>query len=195
MRTKCKCCGVRFENNRFGRNWCSEDCRKELQQKAFDKAKAKYEEQKRNQTLPKIRTNKPLERKSAIKTNGTTKSIRQTSNNERPKLIRQLQILFNAHIRQRDKDLPCISCGCYVEVGQAGHYKSVGSHPELRFNLDNVHKQCEKCNIELSGNIENYRIGLIKRIGLSRVEALEQYQTNKRLTNEELRCMIKELKH
>jgi hypothetical protein len=55
-----------------------------------------------------------------------------------------------------------------------GHYMSVGSTPELRFNEDNVHKQCERCNTFYSGNLINYRISLIDRIGIERVEFLER---------------------
>ena len=89
--------------------------------------------------------------------------------------LREAQTVFNRFIRLRDKDLPCISCQRH-HTGQyhAGHYRSVGSAPQsLRFCEDNVHKQCQPCNTHLSSNAINYRINLIKKIGLERVEWLE----------------------
>jgi len=88
-----------------------------------------------------------------------------------PKLIAKAQKAFNARIRERDKDKGCISCGGKVE--QAGHYLSAGHHGVHRFNEKNVHGQCVRCNMYLSGNLINYRIGLVKRIGLQQVEILE----------------------
>jgi hypothetical protein len=59
-------------------------------------------------------------------------------------------------------------------TSDAGHYRSsraVLAH--LRFNEDNCHAQSKKENRYNSGNAVDYRIGLIARIGLERVEALE----------------------
>ncbi|WP_258530002.1 recombination protein NinG [Pseudomonas aeruginosa] len=55
----------------------------------------------------------------------------------------------------------------------AGHYRSVGSHPELRFDEDNVHKQCAPCNNHKSGDVVNYRINLVAKIGAAAVARLE----------------------
>lgn len=107
--------------------------------------------------------------------------LKQLSMNDRPKALRAAQAAFNAFIRERDKDLPCICCGKTTNdldlvTGSrwdAGHYRSVGSAPELRFNEDNCHKQTVYCNRNLSGNAVMYRKGLIDRIGVERVEALE----------------------
>lgn len=87
---------------------------------------------------------------------------------------REAQSAINKYVRVRDKNLPCVSCGRHHE-GQyhAGHYKTTGAHPELRFNLRNIHKQCSVCNNHLSGNLINYRINLIDRRGLELVEWLE----------------------
>ena len=107
--------------------------------------------------------------------------------------LKDLQRVFNEFIRLRDADLPCISCGRYHN-GQyhAGHYRSVGACPELRFNEDNVHKQCSACNSYLSGNILEYRLGLIEKIGLERVEFLErQDHPPLKLSVEEIKELIK----
>ena len=88
--------------------------------------------------------------------------------------LNEAQTAFNAYIRFRDAELPCVSCGRH-HTGQyhAGHYRSVGAAPQLRFNEDNVHKQCQPCNTHKSGNAIEYRINLVKRIGLEKVEKLE----------------------
>lgn len=88
--------------------------------------------------------------------------------------IKEAQIAVNAYRRELLKDEPCISCGRH-HSGQyhAGHYISVGSHPELRFEELNIWKQCQPCNTHLSGNLINYRKALVARIGLEKVEWLE----------------------
>lgn len=85
----------------------------------------------------------------------------------------QAQQAFNEFIRYRDRHLPCISCGRHHE-GQyhAGHFRTTGANPELRFNEDNCHKQCAPCNNHLSGNLAAYRPALIARIGQARFDAL-----------------------
>lgn len=92
----------------------------------------------------------------------------------RSQWAKEAQAAFNAWVRLRDADLPCISCGRY-HGGQyhAGHYLSVGARPELRFIEINVHKQCAPCNTHLSGNAVPYRKALMERIGLAAVEWLE----------------------
>jgi hypothetical protein len=88
--------------------------------------------------------------------------------------LKDAQIQFNKYIRLRDAALPCISCQRF-HSGQyhAGHYRTVGAAPSLRFNEDNVHKQCSACNNHLSGNILNYRKGIIEKLGIEKVEQLE----------------------
>jgi hypothetical protein len=87
------------------------------------------------------------------------------------------QKAFNEFIRLRDAHLGCISCDKPADwFGQwaAGHYKTVGARSDLRFNEDNVHKQCNRdCNKGKSGNVGMYRIRLIQKIGIERVEALD----------------------
>jgi hypothetical protein len=102
--------------------------------------------------------------------------------------LKDAQRHFNIYIRLRDGALPCISCQRH-HSGQyhAGHYRTIGSSPGQRFNEDNVHKQCSACNNYLSGNIVNYRINLIDKIGISKVEALEADNEPKHYTIEEVK--------
>lgn len=120
----------------------------------------------------------------------------------RSELIKEAQKEFNAFIRTRDADQACISCGSdgmaevpvFGGVWDAGHYLSVGSHPELRFNEDNCHKQCKRCNAGAGKYArsnrtvsQEYRVNLIKKIGIERVEALEGPQKAAKLTMDDLR--------
>jgi hypothetical protein len=87
--------------------------------------------------------------------------------------VLELQAAFNEWVRLRDATQPCISCGTYQGEWHAGHYRSVGSEPALRLEPDNCHRQCARCNVYMNGNLAAYRVNLIKKIGLERVEWLE----------------------
>lgn len=108
---------------------------------------------------------------------------------------KKAQQVFNKWIRERDKDNPCISCQTVMTKKiNAGHYRSVGSSPQLRFNPKNCHAQCEKCNSYLSGNIADYRKNLTSKIGLENVEALENNNELKKWSIEELKSIIQKYK-
>jgi hypothetical protein len=117
----------------------------------------------------------------------------------RREYVKDAQQAFNSYIRCRDTDLPCISCGNFTPETRGGdydcgHYRSVGANPELRFDEDNAHKQCKRCNSHLSGNIVNYRIGLLMRIGDERVEKLEGPHPARKYTILELQAIKDEYK-
>lgn len=104
--------------------------------------------------------------------------------------LKDTQQAFNAWVRARDAELPCVSCGRHHQGKyDAGHYRTVGSNPALRFEPMNCHRQCSPCNTQLSGNIVNYRIELVKRIGAEAVEWLEGPHEAKKYTVDELKAM------
>jgi hypothetical protein len=111
----------------------------------------------------------------------------------RSQWLKEAQVEFNRYIRLRDAGKPCICCGLPLgtsAVGggyDAGHYRSVGSAPHLRFDERNVHAQRKQCNRYGSGRAVDYRIGLIDRIGISDVEALEADQSVKKYTIDDLK--------
>lgn len=126
-----------------------------------------------------------------------------------PDYIKEAQHAFNAYVRARDSAQPCICCGRTQEAGygtaahgwDCGHYRSTGSASHLRFNEDNAHRQLVICNRHGAGRAVDYRRGLIHRIGIDRVEALESSNTPHKWTREELiairdtyRAKLKELK-
>lgn len=160
-RRRCKICREWFIPRQSFQNWCSPEHGFELseQRKNKDREKALAKLKKEKQKKEREEKDKLKARKLAVKPLSY--------------FTKQAQTAFNAFIRERDKDEPCISCGRFHE-GQyhAGHYRTTGANPELRFDEDNCHKQCAPCNNHLSGNIENYTPRLIEKIGQERFDRL-----------------------
>ena len=71
----------------------------------------------------------------------------------------------------------CISCGkvCNVSEMDGGHFIS-RAKTMTAFSPLNVHAQCKYCNQHLSGNLAEYRKGLITKVGIEAVEFLESIQ-------------------
>jgi hypothetical protein len=89
--------------------------------------------------------------------------------------MKETQKVFNEYIRLRDKGLPCISCGATEYTPSCGHYFPSGNYKSVTFDEDNNNVQCWYfCNSKMSGNLINYRIGLIKKIGEERFKQLEE---------------------
>ena len=172
---KCKACKTPFTPARSTQTACGIDCAMQL---AHEK-KVKVAECDRLDTVRKDRA-----RKERLKT--------------RRDWEKEAQAAFNAFIRARDKDMPCICCGLPLSAGDVGgaydcgHYRSVGSAPHLRFNEDNAHAQRKQCNRWGAGRAVDYRLGLIERIGLALVEALEADQTLRKYTADELKAIREE---
>ena len=156
----CKVCKTKFSPARPFQTWCSPDCGLELvkaKQAKEGKAKAKAERQADKAKRERLKS--------------------------RSEWAREAQTAFNAYIRARDADKPCISCGRHHQgQNHAGHYLSRGARPELAMHEDNCHKQCAPCNTHLSGNLVLYRVNLIAKIGLERVEWLEGPHQPRKLT-------------
>lgn len=68
----------------------------------------------------------------------------------------------------------CISCGKvgHVSTMDGGHYES-RKNKATELEPDNVWAQCKYCNGPLSGNHVAYRNNLISRIGMGRLQRLE----------------------
>lgn len=117
-----------------------------------------------------------------------------------PELIREADKAFAAYIRERDRlaGYPCISSGRPLDwsgnATDAGHFRSRGAASHLRYNEDNCHAQSKHDNRYLSGNVAAYRIGLIARIGITAVEALENNNIPHKWSREELTSIRDEYK-
>lgn len=166
---KCKVCKAEFAPRNSFHAACSIECAATLAAALRQKATAKAQSEERAADRAK---------RDQLKTKGD--------------LTREAQTAFNAYIRLRDAGKPCICCG-RTSTGaatggdwDAGHYRSRGSAPHLRFDERNVHAQLKQCNRYDSGNVVGYRQGLIARIGLAAVEALEADQMPKHHSRDDL---------
>ena len=169
---KCKACRNEFVPTRPMQKVCCGDCAISLGnlKKAKRERKAVADDKKATR-----------EKLDAMKSKG--------------RLVAEAQVAFNRYIRLRDAGLPCICCGQPMGEGvhggavDAGHYRSPGSAPHLRFSESNVHAQRKQCNRYGSGNVVGYRLGLIERIGLVAVEALEADNTPRKYSADDLRAI------
>jgi len=158
-------CGEKFVAQRLGQAVCSPKCGLAIKDVNQDKARKAIAEVGR-------------------------KELRAAKERIKPKgqYMREAQAAFNAWIRARDAAQPCISCGRHHDGKyDAGHYRTVGSNPALRFEPLNCHKQCVPCNQHKSGDIVNYRISLVVRIGQDKVEWLEGPHEPQRYTIDDLK--------
>jgi hypothetical protein len=157
----CKGCGQMFQPWSGFTKTCSPTCA------------LKYTREKADKLLAKQIRSEKMEMRARLMT--------------RSDWLKRAQTAFNAWIRIRDRGQPCISCGCTLENRKvdAGHYRTVGAMAALRFEPLNCHSQCVPCNQHRSGNILEYRLGLIKRIGLEKVEWLEKDHPPKKYTIEQ----------
>lgn len=83
--------------------------------------------------------------------------------------------LVHRYIRLRDKGKPCISCGqSWSSSFQAGHFYPAGKYSTLKYDEDNIHGQCQSCNLRKYGNFDSYALRLPKKIGDKRYKELRE---------------------
>ena len=163
--TRCKVCKGQFTRLRMMQKACSPECAQKL-----------AEQERIKRALREKR-----EQREKLKT--------------RQEHAKEAQAAFNAWIRWRDRDLPCISCGTdRAAQWDASHYRSVGAVPALRFDEANVHKACSVCNQHKSGNIIEYRLRLIHKIGPEELARLEGPHEPKKYTIDQLKAIKAECK-
>ncbi|MGO2705617.1 MAG: recombination protein NinG [Pseudomonas helleri] len=167
-----KTCRASFVPRQSFQTWCSPDCAVVI---------ARGKQEKKRKAMATIERREIKVRKEKLKT--------------RSDHMREAQQAFNEFIRWRDQlaGHPCISSGKPLDWSgnavDAGHYRSVGSAPHLRFDERNCHAQSKQDNRFLSGNAVDYRIGLIARIGQEAVDALEADQSVRKYTVDEIKAI------
>ena len=150
---RCKNCKDKFTSKHFNQKFCLE---KDECIKAFTTYAKEIKEKQSKQSWNKEKK----ERKEALMS--------------RKDWLDLAQKVFNTFIRTRDKGKPCYMCGNPIKgVVHACHYLNQGSHSLVRFHEDNVFAGCYKCNVELSGNLIEYRKNLLIEIGPERLQWLE----------------------
>lgn len=173
---KCKnpACGISFPPQRLGQAVCSPKCALAMAPANAEKARKAIAQRDRREI-----------------------KVRKEKLKSRADHLREAQTAVNEYVRLRDAHLPCISCDSMPNDNDlmtgsrwdAGHYRSVGACPELRFEPLNIHRQCVKCNRNLSGNAVEYRIRLVLRIGAETVAWLEGPHEPRKYTVEEIKTI------
>ena len=102
------------------------------------------------------------------------------------------QASVNRYVRLRDSfyNRRCISCDKIIDydvykVGgacDAGHYKTQASHPEIRFNVNNINAECKHCNRFNSEHLVGMRVGIVERYGQERLDWLDGHHELKKYT-------------
>lgn len=153
-RRSCKVCGKSFKPEKIT-NWgCCDNHQEEYAVSLISKVRE--------------RNRKSAEKLRLKKASQDRQELRQRKERLKPsgKLADEAQRAVNAYIRVRDYGKHCVSCGRWMDHDgegynrdsqvNAGHFRSVGAAPHLRFNTFNIHGQCIHCNMHLSGNREGY---------------------------------------
>jgi hypothetical protein len=133
---KCKICKKQFERFRSTQTVCGYDCAK-------TEGERKQAEKKRQQdALDKVQR---LEQETL------------------PQVKAKLQTKINELARLIDYGLTCIATGDKATDG--GHFRSVGSHDSIRFNLHNIHRQSRGSNGFKGGAQIDYIHGIENEYG------------------------------
>ncbi|MBK5343877.1 recombination protein NinG [Pseudomonas sp. TH49] len=189
---KCKnpACAISFPPQRLGQAVCSPKC-------ALAMAPANSE--KARKAIAQLGRREIKVRKEALKS-------RADHLKDAEKAVRDYRRTYELSIGSG-----CISCGESQEsilaaqgwktggAFDAGHYLGKGARPELRLVPNNIWLQCKSCNAGSSkfarkGQTvsQSFRAGLIARIGLAEVEALEADHEPRKHTVEELKAITAE---
>lgn len=164
----CKSCRQKFTPTRPMQSACSTACAIAIAERKREKQAQQMAAEKRREARQRLESMKGI-----------------------PELIREADKAFCAFIRARDAGKPCICCGRsssgWSRGGEfdAGHYRSRGAASHLRYHEDNCHSQLKQCN-RRAFDVASYRANLIGRIGLERVEALENDNAPHKWTRDEL---------
>jgi len=189
-RCKNPACGISFPPQRLGQAVCSPKC-------ALAMAPANIE--RASKAIAQLGRREIKVRKEALKSRGDHLK-------DAEKAVRDYRRTYELSIGSG-----CISCGESQEailaaqgwkVGgafDAGHFMGKGARPELRLEPSNIWLQCKACN---SGSYmharkgytvsQGFRTGLIARIGLDAVEALEADHEPRKHTVDELKAITAE---
>ena len=125
---------------------------------------------------------KPLKRKPIKKKKAKgRKRVRKKGILTVPKLRNKVWVEFSKFIRNEGAVggyNTCVTCGEIFEVkgNHAGHFVH-GKNKECYFDEDNVHFQCVKCNMFLSGNLLEYYPYMETEYGTATIERLKNAKT------------------
>ena len=93
----------------------------------------------------------------------TSKELNKYKDKDLATLLKTATRWCHKYIRKRDEGKGCVSCDSPT-FEDAGHFWSSGHFPATRYNEQNIHGQCSKCNRFLHGNGNEYRRRIASRI-------------------------------
>lgn len=161
---KCKHCQTEkraHEGFIVGVNWvCSEECGYNLSITALNKTRERSERKARQSQEKKQKSDRARHRNNK-------KSVKKITAWQQ-----QLRSLVQQYVMTvKDKGAKCSTCSNPVAT-EAGHYLSVGSRPELQFELTNIHPQCHECNVYKSSNKAEYDKFILAKYGQEHFDKL-----------------------
>lgn len=157
MKTKtCKSCKQKFRPERQMQQVCSYEC-------------------------AITHTNELQHKKKQEVSKTINKEKKEHRANDRVILKQLAQKLVNQYARMRDereRGLVCCTCG-HRDSGQfdGGHFLPTSGYSAIRYNTNQIHLQCKRCNRFNGGMPKEYRLFMINRYGLEYVENLEATKT------------------
>ena len=185
-------CAAQFTPQRLGQAVCSPKCAIAEAKQPANQKRARIAIEQRERREIKVR-------KEALKGHGWYVA-------EATKAVQGYRRVYELSIGSG-----CISCGksqAQVQAEQGwktggawdgGHFLSKGARPELRLVEQNIWLQCKGCNggsakyARKGESVANsFRIGLIERIGLEAVEALEADHEPRKYSIPELKAIAAE---
>lgn len=183
-------CRAPFVPSQTFQTWCSPDCGVVI---------ARAKQDKERKAIARVERREIKVRKEALKGHGWYVA-------EATKAVQGYRRVYELSIGSG-----CISCGksqAQVQAEQGwktggawdgGHFLSKGARPELRLVEQNIWLQCKGCNggsakyARKGESVANsFRIGLIERIGLEAVEALEADHEPRKYSIPELKAIAAE---
>lgn len=174
-RTRCPSCKGKLEQGQRIHIFCIDAYAES------EAAKAQRKAEKQARMAAKVERVETRRRKDEMKSHG--------------ELLAEAQKEFNAFIRERDKDKGCFVCGKPFpdrDLGgsfDAGHVRSRGAAGQHRFNESNCMGECKECNSSWGAKPHQIKAGAIARIGVEQYEALENDNTPRKWTKDELRTI------
>lgn len=157
VQRKCKVCRALFAKRSMTHVACSPACAEVVGQAKAAKERAAVARADTKATRAKLEAMKP-----------------------RAKWLAEAQTVVNRYCRLRDlaRGYGCITCGAtpsqkFGGTYDAGHLRSVGSAPHLRFYTAQIHLQCVTCNRHQGGRQLDFRRALVARRGEAWMQELE----------------------
>lgn len=125
--------------------------------------------------LEMLEKKKKIESKAQAKVDRAEHKKAEEAVITRSEWYKKLEKEVNGYVRLRDYHQACCTCGTRNDIKyDAGHYRSVGSCQELRFELTNIHKQCSlRCNSWGSGMRSEYREFIVHHYGQEHLDWLD----------------------